>query len=324
MSVKKVILAIFLSLLVIVGSWYYHNQTAKNIVSGVVNDPSTNLKSDSGRTNIVLLGIGGEGHEGGDLTDSILFISFHLKNNSADIIPIARDVWIPSMRAKLNTAYHYGNERREGGGLDLAKSSVAETLGVPVHYAVTLDFQGFVKAIDAIGGINVEVQNTFDDYKYPIPGKETVEPESDRYEHIHFDAGLTHMDGTTALKFARSRHAEGDEGTDFARGARQQKIILAFKDKALSTGTILNSETVTNLKDSISSSVDTDITSREYGSFLKIFLSLENKDNIASISITDLLTNPKNTKPYDGQWVLIPITSWEDIHAYVAKNLQIR
>ncbi|MEI8232879.1 MAG: LCP family protein, partial [bacterium] len=214
MLAKKIILAIFLSFLVVAGSWYYHNQTAKNIVKGVVGSPSTNLKTDAGRTNILLMGIGGEGHEGGDLTDSMLFVSFNLLDNTADIIPIPRDIWVPSMKAKINTAYHYGKERRSDGGLALAKSAVAETLGVPVHYAVTLDFQGFVKAIDAVGGIDVEVQNTFDDYKYPIPGKETVEPESDRYEHIHFDAGLTHMDGATALKFTRSRHAEGDEGTD--------------------------------------------------------------------------------------------------------------
>jgi LCP family protein required for cell wall assembly len=225
------------------------------------------------------------------------------------------------MKAKINTAYHYGNERREGGGTDLVKSAISETLGVPIHYAVTLDFQGFIKAIDAVGGVDVEVKNSFDDYKYPIPGKETVEPDSDRYEHVHFDAGLTHMDGTTALKFARSRHAEGDEGTDFARGSRQQKIILAFRNKVFSTGTILSSETITKLKDSISSSVDTDISSKEYGSFLKVFLGLGNKENLKSVPLTDYLINPKTTRAYGGQWVLVPTTTWEDVHAYVAKEL---
>jgi LCP family protein required for cell wall assembly len=321
MLAKKIFLAIILSFLVLAISWYYHNQTAKNIVSGVVSDPISNLMSDSGRTNIALLGIGGQGHEGGDLTDSILFVSFKLSDGTADMIAIPRDVWIPSMKAKINTAYHYGNERREGGGTDLVKSAISETLGVPIHYAVTLDFQGFIKAIDAVGGVDVEVKNSFDDYKYPIPGKETVEPESDRYEHVHFDAGLTHMDGTTALKFARSRHAEGDEGTDFARGSRQQKIILAFRNKVFSTGTILSSETITKLKDSISSSVDTDISSKEYGSFLKVFLGLGNKENLKSVPLTDYLINPKNTRAYGGQWVLVPTTTWEDVHAYVAKEL---
>jgi len=321
MLAKKIILAIFLSFLVVAGSWYYHNQTAKNIVKGVVGSPSTNLKTDAGRTNILLMGIGGEGHEGGDLTDSMLFVSFNLLDNTADIIPIPRDIWVPSMKAKINTAYHYGKERRSDGGLALAKSAVAETLGVPVHYAVTLDFQGFVKAIDAVGGIDVEVQNTFDDYKYPIPGKETVEPESDRYEHIHFDAGLTHMDGATALKFTRSRHAEGDEGTDFARAARQQKIILAFRNKVLSLGTIFNSETITKLKESVSSSVDTDITSVEQGSLGKVALGIKDQSNVKSTELTSYLMSPKNTKEYAGQWVLIPTPSLEELQSYVKTQL---
>lgn len=313
---------IILALIAAVAYWYYHNQTAKNIVTGVVANPATNLKSYAGRTNILLLGTGGNGHEGGDLTDSIVLISVGLDTTEAKIIPIPRDIWIPSMQAKINTAYHYGNERREGGGRDLVKSAVSEAVGLPVHYALVLDFQGFVKAVDAVDGIDVEVQNTFDDYKYPIPGKETVEPESDRYEHVHFDAGLTHMDGTTALKFARSRHALGDEGTDFARGARQEKIILAFRNKILSADTLFSSSALSGLRDSLTSSLDTDIEGSEQGSLVKVALGLSNKDNIRTLSLAGQLQNPKNTKPYAGQWVLIPNTSWEDVHAYVAKEVE--
>lgn len=320
-SFWRVLLALTIGIALGFGIWYAKNTTAKNIVSGVVSSPADILKNTTGRTNLVLLGIGGEGHEGGDLTDSILFVSFNLKDNTATMIPIPRDVWIPSMKAKINTAYHYGNERREGGGRDLAKSAISEVIGQPVHYAITLDFQGFVKAIDAVGGVDVEIDNTFDDYKYPIPGKETAIPESDRYEHIHFTAGTSHLDGSTALKFARSRHAEGDEGTDFARAKRQEKIILAFRKKVFSTGTIFNSDTISKLKDSISSSVDTDITGGEQSSFAKVFLGLGSKENVTSLSITDYLKNPKSLKEYGGQWVLIPTLSWEDVHAYVAKEL---
>lgn len=321
MSAKKIVLVLVLSLMVSIGYWYYHNQTAKNIVKGVISNPQTNLRSDNNFTNILLMGIGGQGHAGSDLTDSMLLVSFNHLKNTATIVPIPRDIWVPSMKAKINTAYHYGNESRPGGGLDLAKSAVSETMGLPLHYAITLDFQGFVKAIDAVGGVDVEIENTFDDYKYPIPGKETVEPESDRYEHIHFEAGTAHMDGQTALKFARSRHAEGDEGTDFARGARQQKIILAFRNKVLSLGTIFNTEIMTSLKNSVSDSVNTDITDTEQGSFARFVLGLGNHDSVRTISIADYFVNPKNTRDYAGQWVLIPTTSWEDIHTYVAKEI---
>jgi LCP family protein required for cell wall assembly len=265
--------------------------------------------------------MGGDGHEGGDLTDSMLVVSLDLMGGNATIISIPRDIWVPSMEAKINTAYHYGNEKRAGGGLDLAKSAVSETLGVPVHYAVALDFQGFVKAIDALGGIDVTVDQTFDDYKYPIPGKETAEPESARYEHIHFDAGLMHMDGTTALKFARSRHALGDEGTDFARGQRQSKIISAFRAKVLSTDTIFSSETLSKLKSSVTSSIDSDIGEVEQGALFKVLLSLGSPENLKTISIADYLKNPKSAKPYAGQWVLLPDPSSKDLQDYVKQNL---
>lgn len=320
-SVKHIVGAIFLVIVLVLGIWYARNRQAQNIVSGVVSSPVNVLKSTGAHTNLVLLGIGGEGHEGGDLTDSILFVSFNLTNNSADMISIPRDIWIPSMRAKINTAYHYGNVQRAGGGRDLAKSVVAEILGVPVHYVVVLDFQGFVKAIDAVGGIDVQVDHTFDDYEYPLAGKEDAEPVSARYEHIHFDAGTTHMDGSTALKFARSRHAVGDEGTDFARGARQSKIILAFRNKVLSAGTIFNTDTLSKLQSSIASSIDTDISAKEQGSFLKVFLGLGNKDNVSSIKIEDYLKSPKSTKDYEGQWVLVPTPSLTDLQSYVKEQL---
>lgn len=315
-SSLRIIGIIFFVVILSLGIWYARNRQAQNIVSGVMSLPSDILKNDSGRTNVILLGMGGEGHEGGDLTDSILFVSFNLNNNTADIIPIPRDIWIPSMQAKINTAYHYGN-------LNLAKSAVSEILGVPVHYSITLDFQGFVKAIDAVGGVDVEIDRTFDDYEYPIPGQENAFPLESRYEHVHFDAGITHMDGDTALRFARSRHAVGEEGTDFARGQRQEKIIFAFRNKVLSTSTIFNSETISKLKGSVVSSINTDIDEKEQGSFVKVFLGLGNKSNINSLGISDLLVNPKNTKEYGGQWVLIPAVSWEEVHAYVAKALQL-
>jgi LCP family protein required for cell wall assembly len=279
------------------------------------------LRNQDSQVNILLLGKGGEGHEGGELTDSILFVSLNLANNSVKIIPIARDIWLSSAKAKINSIYYYGNQAVPGSGIEKTKLAVAEFLDVPIHYAVVLDFQGFVKAVDAVGGLDVEVDNTFDDYKYPIPGKETAEPESSRYEHVHFDKGPTHMDGATALKYARSRHALGDEGTDFARGVRQEKIIVAFRNKLLSTKTLLNTETLSGLRASVEESLDSDIDSRAQGSFFKVFLSMGNLDKVSSFVLTDYLTSPKDLKPYGGQWVLIPTPNLESLQIYVKNKL---
>lgn len=321
MLYKKIFLAVAVLLLALAGFWYYRSASARNLMKGIVGNPAQTLLSSDGRTNLVLLGIGGDGHTGSDLTDSIIFVSLNLNTHQALLVPIPRDIWIDSLKAKVNTAYHYGQERREGGGRDLVKSAVAELTGVSVHYAVVLDFIGFEKAIDAVGGIDVTVERAFDDYKYPIPGQETAEPESERYEHLRFEAGRIHMDGQTALKFARSRHAEGEEGTDFARSARQAKIILAFREKALSTKTLLSSDTLKNLVESISSSVDTDIVEQEYGGFLKLFLALDQSRDLATLSLEDHLVNPKNTAPYGGQWVLVPANSLESLQDYVKAHL---
>lgn len=299
------------------------NRQTRSLMSGFVSDPALNLDSSSGRTNIVLLGLGGKGHEAPDLTDSIIVASLNHETSSITLISLPRDIWIDSMKAKINTAYHYGNEKRDGGGIDLSKSAVSEVLGFPIHYALALDFAGFIQAIDAVGGIQVQVERTFDDFEYPIPGQENAEPESARYEHLHFDAGPTHMDGTTALKFARSRHAEGEEGTDFARAARQQKIILAFKDKLFETKTFLNRETMANVFMSLESSIDSDFEQDDYGSLLKFFLSFQQQgEQINSLNLDNLLVNPPSKAPYLGQWVLVPAANWDTIHTYVQENLR--
>ncbi|HBO10749.1 TPA: hypothetical protein DD448_02265 [Candidatus Collierbacteria bacterium] len=251
----------------------------------------------------------------------MILVSLHLASRQVTLIPIPRDIWVDSLRAKVNTAYHYGEEKRAGGGQDLVKSAITEITNLPIHYLVILDFAGFVRAIDAVGGLDLNVDTSFTDNKYPIPGKESAEPESARYETLQFTAGPTHMDGTLALKFARSRHAEGEEGTDFARSRRQEKILLAFRDRVFSSSTLFNAQTLTNLKNSLNSSLISNIEDQEFGSFLKLFLSMSKDSSSPSLDLSTLFINPQDTRPYDRQWVLIPRDSWQTIHDYVAQNL---
>lgn len=308
-----VILTIFIGSLI---AWrIFQKWQSGRVVTGFIQDPGVNLQQGDSRTQIALMGIGGEGHEGGDLTDSIIVYSYSHKDNRGVMIPLPRDIWVPSMAAKLNTAYHYGS-------LPLAKTAITEVIGLPIHYVVILDFAGFERMIDAVGGIDVVVAHTFDDYKYPIPGLETAEPESSRYEHLHFDAGLTHMDGNLALKFARSRHSEGDEGTDFARSARQELVVNAFKDKLLSTRTLLNLSTLSALRQSLSSSLITDLSDQEFGSLIRLFINATSQSTIVrTLDLTNQFINPQNTSLYQNQWVLVPITSFTDLAKYVQDNL---
>jgi LCP family protein required for cell wall assembly len=281
------------------------------------------LASTDGRTNILLLGAGGAGHEGVDLTDTIIFISTDLSSGDTLMLSLPRDIWIPSMRAKINTAYHYGNERRSGGGLVLAKAAASEILDQPIHYVLLIDFEGFKKAIDLLGGVEIEVERAFDDYQYPIPGMEEAEPEEARYEHLHFEAGKQLMDGERALKYVRSRYAEGEEGTDFARSRRQQRLLLAIKEKVLSSQTLLNPKRIAELVNIFGESIDTDIGQPEYGGLVKLALKFKQENLRTEVldggtgNNEGYLINPPAYQ-YDGQWVLIPRSGdWSEVQDYV-------
>lgn len=128
------------------------------------------LKSSEARVNILLLGIPGGIYDGASLTDTIMVASYNLKTNQVYLFSIPRDLWLPSLKAKANAVYQIGLS--QGNGLGLAKVVSGNILGIPIHYGLRVDFRGFVQAIDAIGGITVEIDRSFDDDLYPIQGAE--------------------------------------------------------------------------------------------------------------------------------------------------------
>lgn len=129
-----------------------------------------NLESTNNRVNVLLLGIAGGTHDGSNLTDTIMVASYNLKTNQVFLFSIPRDLWLPALKSKANTVYQIG--LGQNNGLGLAKTIFGNVLGIPVHYALRLDFRGFVQAVDAIDGIDVVVEKPFDDYLYPVQGKE--------------------------------------------------------------------------------------------------------------------------------------------------------
>ncbi|MFC1710470.1 LCP family protein, partial [Patescibacteria group bacterium] len=217
-----------------------------------------------GRTNVLILGKGGEGHDAPDLTDTIIFASISHEDGSVSMISLPRDIWVDELKTKLNSLYYWGNQKQEGGGLILAKSHVEEVIGQPLHYGIVIDFEGFVDVIDVIGGVEVNVKNGFTDEKYPIMGKEDDECGGDtefkcRYKTVKFDKGTQTMDGKTALIFVRSRNADGDEGTDLARAERQELIIASVKDKVLSSQILLSPKKLRSLYEISGNAIETDI-----------------------------------------------------------------
>jgi len=213
------------------------------------------------RINALLLGMGGKTHDGPFLTDTMILASFKPSTSEASLISIPRDLvaQIPGYGwRKINHANAFGEIQNPGKGGELASKIVSQTFGVPIHYYVRMDFSGFEKIIDSLGGITVDVENLLDDEKYPIPGKETATT-TERYEHLVVEPGEVKMDGSLALKFVRSRQAKGIEGSDFARSERQQKVLLAAKNKALSFTTLANPVKISNMLDAISQHLTTNI-----------------------------------------------------------------
>ncbi|MBI1908370.1 LCP family protein [Candidatus Uhrbacteria bacterium] len=263
------------------------------------------------RINFLLMGIGGAGHDGPQLADTMIFGSFKPSTHELGMLSIPRDLYvsIPGYgNGKINHANAYGEQKGDGEGIKLASDVVETVTGQPIHYAVRVDFNGFEKLIDELGGIDVYVENSFTDAQYPeYEGSPT-------YITVSFERGWTHMDGETALQFARSRHGNNGEGTDFARGARQQKILLAVKDKALSAGVLLNPAKLTRLLDTLNDHIDTNLT---FWEMVKLAKYAPNVDTNA-ITMQVLDTSPESPlyacTGCEAYIILPKADDWSDVH----------
>jgi LCP family protein required for cell wall assembly len=204
------------------------------------------------RINIVLYGYGGSQHSGGDLADSIMVVSIQpIANHQPQIaeISIPRDwyVRIPLKNGqfteqRINFAYAagmLGEGPRPPSAVDagaaVADPLMTHLLGIGITYFVGVDFSAFKQAVDAVGGVNIDVPTGFTDYQYPA-GECSLG--NCGYKTVHFSAGMQHMNGATALIYARSRHGNNGQGSDFARSRRQQQIIVALKAQIESVGGI--------------------------------------------------------------------------------------
>lgn len=315
----------FVSVLLFVG-FFFGKSNNRHLITDFLFTPESKIKTFAGRSNILILGRSGAGFTAPDLTDTIIFASLSFEKPSLVLVSLPRDIWVPEIRAKLNSAYFWGKQKEEWGGMPLTKSLVEEIVGQPIHYGLVIDFSGFTQVVDVVGGIDVWVENSFVDEKYPIFGKEDDLCDGDkeykcRYETIEFEAGKTHMDGATALKFVRSRNSEGPEGTDLAREARQQKMLSAIKTKLLSPSVFLSPKKLFGIWDVFAGSIETDIDSSAMVILGRKFL--EASSNIKSVVLSEeFLINPKPTEEYDKQYVFIPKEgNWTKINAWVNELL---
>lgn len=273
---------------------------------------SVPLKGEErGQVNILFLGIGGDGHDGGQLTDTIMVFSIDTKNNKVAMLSIPRDLAVPIENLgwrKINNVNAYAEASQPGSGGIATSQAISNILQAPIDYYIKVDFAGFKQIIDYFGGVEIDVENSFNDYAYPAVGRENDPIYNNRFEHLRIEKGRQIMDGELALKYARSRHAYGVEGNDFARARRQQKVIEAIKNKALSAETLTNPKLIANILDELNKNIDTNLKIWEIIKTWHLVKDIKSENIISKVLSNDPNSLLVDTIGTDGAYLLMPRT----------------
>jgi LCP family protein required for cell wall assembly len=263
---------------------------------------------DNGRVTVLLLGVDARGtlRDGGLNTDVLTLVTIDPISKTAALLSIPRDLYVPlpgtGVQSRINAAYAWGEVNQQaGGGPAFAEQTITDNFGVSLQRYAIIDFNGFQKIVDAVGGVDIDVPQAIVDYEYPTPDYGT--------EVLKIPAGRIHMDGALALKYVRTRHADSDLG----RLQRQQQVMLAIRDKALSIGSI---DKVPEVLNAVGDSLATDLTLPEIVSLAKKWGQIP-RDSIHTYRIDETMVQPYVT-PQGGQ-VLQP--EWDKIAAVVAQFL---
>ena len=260
--------------------------------------------------NILLTGHGGGGHSGGGLMDAIIVVSVNLTDKKAGLISIPRDLWFSGHKINADPSL---------------KDAVSGIAGLSIINQISIDFASFIKMIDAIDGVDVDVKKVYTDNFYPVKGLENelcgFAPEkvadlhskysgfelekqfTCRYETINYKVGINHMDGANALKYVRSRHGDGD----FGRSRRQFEVLKAILQKA-------NIKSVGSAFDF----VDTNLTLDKVNEILaEIGNPLEYSVSYLGLTDENVLVSSKSS---GGAYILVP-REGQDIKSYIKNNL---
>jgi LCP family protein required for cell wall assembly len=252
--------------------------------------------------NILLLGVDTRaGETTPPRSDTIIVVRVDPVLERVDILSIPRDllVDIPGYYAtKINAAYPMGelDESLAGGGPTLAAQTVEYNFGIFIHYYAEVDIAGMEKVIDILDGIIIDVPGIVKDEQYPT--------ENFGYTRVYFTPGLQLMDGRTAVRYSRTRHDDGD----FARQERQQHVLLALRERALSSGIITK---LPEIISEVGDSVRTDLSRRQVLSLARLAQDV-GRENIFMHSLQDYV----HEESIDGGYYLVG--DWDVLRALAA------
>ncbi len=303
------VFAVLLILVMISGGYLFGKGYLKvrGVFKGGGSAPALSAKVDvnklqgegDGRVNILLLGRGGEGHDGADLTDTLLVASIDPIQHQASILSIPRDLWVSNNKAgggysKINEVYADAKmsvmsgkktadikQRAAAAGEAAIEGKIEETMGIPIHYYVLVDFEAFVQAINTVGGVDITV--AANDSSSIV--HEQMWNELTRKNYVlDVKAGVNHFDGQRALMYSRSRHTSARG--DFDRSERQRKMIIALKDKILSAGTYGNPTKINELINAFGNHVSSNLSTSDLKRLYDLSKSIPS-NKITSLGLAD-------------------------------------
>jgi LCP family protein required for cell wall assembly len=338
-SKKKIALFILLPF-VIIGVWMgiKFGYNAAKIFKGNVFSVLTTTKlkgEDTGRVNILIAGNSADdiGHNGGNLTDSIMILSVDTQHNSAMLLSIPRDLYVdvPGYgHSKINEAYVEGQNSGfdeagyPEGGMGLLEKTIYETLGIKSNYYALVNYSALRDTVNAVGGIDVVI-NSSDKRGLYDPSKDYTTGG----KLVKLTNGPHHLDGQTALNLARARgDAPGSYGyanSDFTRTSNQRMMLLALKSKIFTSGVLANPVKLSSLSDAVGNNVKTDMKLSELRRVHDLTKNTGNS-SIVSSGLNDLNKGNYLTSytTKNGQSALIPqagIDDYSDIKAALRRAM---
>ncbi|MCX6798126.1 MAG: LCP family protein [Candidatus Falkowbacteria bacterium] len=289
--------------------WFGENSWFSKIkhLTGIADNKLKGEEND--RVNILLLGMGGKNHDGAYLTDTIILASIKPSTGQVALISIPRDLTVPiegSGWRKINNINALAEAKQPGNGGEVTRAAISDLFDVPIAYYVSADFDGFTEVINELGGIDVNVENTLEDYEYPILGQEDNPNYYSRFEHLYIPAGPQKMTGELALKYARSRHAYGKEGTDFARSHRQQLIMEAVKEKLLSRDNLLKPVMIAKIINQLETHVSTNLEIWEMVRLWDLTKTVDRSKIINKVVDNSPDSFLIDSRGEDGAYILVP------------------
>ncbi len=323
----KIAIGIFLVLAVIGGIFAWKANSVLTKISGggilsnlahVIPGVNNELKGEKdGRINVAILGMrGADLPGGGNLADSIIVISILPKENKVSMISVPRDLYVTvpgtQDKQKINAVNAYGEQNGKGKGLENMKIALGDVLGIPIHYAASINFAGFTQLVDAIGGVDITLDKPFDESmqfneEHVCDSFFTIKTgkwENKIEKHIkHNAAGVAYVVKTKVPKYplctapkdtlecggefklpAGKQTLNGADAlcyvrsrktsSDFERAKRQQEVIQLVKDKMLSIGTLADFSKVNGILNSLGDNVRTDMQAWEMQKFHDLYKTI--------------------------------------------------